>query len=285
MSYEISSDTLRWKEELNGKKISQEVEWESYDAEKSAEELAKLRQEAGDAKNLQLDEANKLKNWLNNTTEDKEKEVVENFIKKECSEPIEGINNVIPYEKLAQELIKSAEENNMYDVAENIKNYNYGDIRIYDLPKYKELLKQGFILPSDIRPYYKATKWKPEHHLWIDYQVEEWKDVKTIYDGTVVESGRDWWLWHKVIIEHITDNWIKFYSLYGHLWKDNLIPAWKAIKKWDVIWNVWKSFSEENWKRPSHLHFQIMEREDSPKWHSSLEWIWNYDVLKSFRGK
>lgn len=57
-------NTLWWNEELNEKQNSLEVEWESYDSEKSAEELAKLRQESSDAKKWQLDEADSLKQNL-----------------------------------------------------------------------------------------------------------------------------------------------------------------------------------------------------------------------------
>ena len=57
-------NTLWWNEELNEKQNSLEVEWESYDSEKSAEELAKLRQESNDAKKWQLDEADSLKQSL-----------------------------------------------------------------------------------------------------------------------------------------------------------------------------------------------------------------------------
>lgn len=213
------------------------------------------------------------------------KENVEKFIWEKCQEPIADINNIINFADLSKELILSAQKEHKDDVAKNIENWNYEDPEIYKLSRYKELLEKWFILPSDIRPYYKWAKWQPEHHLWIDYQVKEWVPVKAIYGGKVVASGPDWWLWHRVIIEHEMEDWTKFYSLYGHLWKDNLIPEWTEIKEWEfpIIWKVWP-FSE-NWWWPSHLHFQIMENVDSPRWHASEEWIWNYDVLKAFRKK
>ena len=50
-SPEMSFDTLWWNEELNEKKISQEVKWESFDLEKYSEDLTSLQEEANENKN------------------------------------------------------------------------------------------------------------------------------------------------------------------------------------------------------------------------------------------
>ena len=78
------------------------------------------------------------------------------------------------------------------------------------------------------------------------------------------------------------DDWTKFYSLYGHLGSKNLPTVWQSIEKWMKIWEVWDAFTSDNGDWEEHLHFQIMENVDSPKWYSKNEWEWNYDVLESF---
>ena len=63
-SPEMSFDTLWWNEELNEKKISQEVKWESFDLEKYSEDLTSLQEEANENKKQQLKEADNLEQKL-----------------------------------------------------------------------------------------------------------------------------------------------------------------------------------------------------------------------------
>ena len=80
-------------------------------------------------------------------------------------------------------------------------------------------------------------------------------------------------------------DWTEFYSLYAHLLSWKLPELGKTVELWDIIGGVWEAFTEENWNWEEHLHFQIMENVDSPKWYSEIEWDWNYDVLESFGKK
>jgi len=215
---------------------------------------------------------------LMDNSENKERhEKVENFIRKNCSEPIPWINKVIPFRDLVKLMIKSAEEENLPEVKKSIQEWNAKDSRIYELPVYKNLLEEGFILPSDNRSYKNE-----QYHLWVDYTVKAWTKIESIYDWIVVASWLDGGLWHRVILEHTMPDWTKFYSLYAHMWNEWLPQNGSKIKKWDSIGNVWKAFTVDNWDWEEHLHFQIMEEMDSPKWYSNIAEEWNYDVLNSF---
>lgn len=219
-------------------------------------------------------------------------ERVQEFVKNNCSEPIEWVDMIVPFKELVDMLIKSAEEQveksedwidriKSKRVLKNIIKWNAKDKNIYELPVYKQLIEQWFILPSDVRTYYDSANRKPVYHLWVDYNVKAGTEVKSMYDWEVVASWLDGWLWHKVIIEHNTPVGT-FYSLYGHLGSQNLPKVWDKIEKGMKIWEVWKPFTKENWKWEEHLHFQIMESKDSARWYSETEWEWNYDVLKCF---
>lgn len=205
------------------------------------------------------------------------KEKVEDFVRNNCCEPIAGINNIIPFKDLVDTLVKWAEDEWKAEVKKSILEGNAKDKRIYELKAYKKLLHNGFILPSDNRSYKNE-----QYHLWVDYTIQAWADVRSIYNWKVIASWLDWWLWHRVIIEHSMPDWTKFYSLYAHLWSWMLPEVGKNIKPWDIIWKVWQAFTPENWDWEEHLHFQIMENPDSPKWYSQIKWELNYDVLKSF---
>ncbi len=231
--------------------------------------------------------------------EKEKKEKVQDFINNNCLEPIEWVDRIVPFNELAKLLVKSAgdqiaENQSWYKlfgrikskrVLKSIKEWNAKDEWIYELPAYKQLIKKWFILPSDVRTYYDSANREPVYHLWVDYNVKAGTEVKSMYDWKVVESWLDGWLWHKVIIEHTMPDWTKFYSLYGHLGHKGLPKVWDNIKKWMKIWEVWKPFTKDNGDWEEHLHFQIMENADSPRWYSKTEWEWNYDVLKSFGKK
>lgn len=284
------------------------VDRPNFDGENYEQNLKGIHKEDIEEKKQREPELDNLDYKLNEKVD--KKEMVSEFIRKNCSEPIGSaenvVENVVPFEKLVKILLENAQnEVNKADeeiskssslwklklwirkrknqqILDSIKKGNAKDKRIYKLSAYKSLIEEWFILPSDVRTYYDSANKEPVYHLWVDYNVKAWTEVKSIYDGKVVVSGLDWWLWHKVIIEHTTDNWDKFYSLYGHMWSDNLPIVWSDVKKWDIIGKVWKPFTKENWDWEEHLHFQIMEDKDSPRWYSKNEWEWNYDVLKSF---
>ena len=311
----MSLNSIWWNENLDRTKPSDKSLGESFDSEKYSQELEAVGQEIDETRKLQLKNADELKKLLTRT----EKEKVENFIWRECSEPIEGVSRIVPYKELVGIIIQSAREEfervelsgydkgsieykNAFEVRNKLRLFTLSDEekaklsddekkqmkwlakdqRIYELPAYKNLIEKWFIIPSDIRTSYDSADQQPVQHLWVDYNIKAWTEVKSIYDGTVVESWLDWWLWHKVIVEHEMDDWTKFYSLYWHLWKDKLVPKWTKIERWATIWKVWTS--DENWNWEEHLHFQIMERKTSPEWYSAPEQgqIWNFDVLKAF---
>ena len=69
------------------------------------------------------------------------------------------------------------------------------------------------------------------------------------------------------------------------MWSNNLPKLWDDVRKWDIVGEVWQPFTEDNWDWEEHLHFQIMESIDSPRWYSKNKWEWNYDVLESFDRK
>lgn len=300
---------------------------QSFDINEYEKHLHQLKKEEEEAKRIQQQELEgKIGQLFENgdkkiDSADKHEEVQE-FIRNNCSEPIDWVDTIVPYRKLLESLIQSVEdefkkvkssgvwvESEKYKDAfelknklelfkkskkeklsdeekEQIKNIAK-DKRLYELPVYRQLIeKWWFILPSDVRDYYDSADQVSVHHLWIDYNVKAGTEVKSMYEWKVVSSGPDWWFWYKVIIEHETDDWTKFYSLYGHLGSKNLLTVWDDVEKGMKIWEVWTY--KENWNWQEHLHFQIMERQDSQPWYyegKSENYnviTWNYDVLKSF---
>ena len=264
-------------------------EWlEDFYSTNYSQNLENLQQQMDEERDNQSQRADVLIQQLpdedieyNETTELSDKKV-ENFVRKNCCEPIKNVNKIVPFNELIEILKKSAEKKDLPEIKKSIGDWNAKDQRIYKLPAYKKLVRRWFILPSDIRTYYDSANKEPVYHLGVDYNVKAWKKVKAIYDGKVVESRLDWWLWHKVILEHKMPDWTKFYSLYWHLGPKHLPKVWDTIKKWKRIWHVWKPFTEDNWNRNEHLHFQIMKDMESPEGYSKIEWEWNYDVLNSF---
>lgn len=260
---------------LENKNSKLSEDWQSFDEDNYAEQMSRITEEKKSAEENQQKELNHKMNEL-------KKLEVQEFIGKNCIEPIEWVNTIVPFNKLAQLLIKSAEDEDLPEVKKSIEKWNAKDQRIYELPAYRNLIEKWFILPSDVRTYYDSANRELVYHLWVDYNVKAGTEVKSMYNWKVVESWLDGWLWHKVIIEHEMDDWTKFYSLYGHLGSKNLPTVWQSIEKWMKIWEVWDAFTSDNGDWEEHLHFQIMENMDSPKWYSKNEWEWNYDVLKSF---
>lgn len=315
---------------------SHEAKWKRIDEEAERKKFSELGEQKVTQKvddNKQVKELKKelFKDDDDEKNSEKDREV-ENFIRKECCEPIKNVNTIKPFKDLVNLIVKSAKEEfdkaqkslrdhklsvkalKKYINAKEVRNkvrlftlpdeeknkltdkekkqieWLAKDRRIYELPAYKELIeKWWFIIPSDIRTSYDSAGQQPVRHLWVDYNVKAWTPVKSIYDWKVVQVGLDGWLWYKVVIEHeMKDKTWKitnFYSLYGHLGSTNLPKKNDKITKWAPIWVVWAPFSKENWNWEEHLHFQIMEKQDSPEWYSKdtkKEQIWNYDVLSAF---
>lgn len=254
-----------------------------FDDENLEQQIAEIQKDKEEDRKQRESKIADLVSELNDDSDKKEK--VEEFIWKNCVEPMDNVDRIVPFGELVEILKKSAKDEWLDDVYDSIIKGNAKDKRIYELPAYKDLIEEWFILPSDVRTYYDSANREPVYHLWVDYNVKAWKGVKSIYDGKVVASGLDWWLWYKVIIEHSMSDWTKFYSLYGHMGSKNLPKVWDNVKKWDIVGEVWQPFTPDNWDWEEHLHFQIMESVDSPKWYSKIEWELNYDVLKAFGKK
>lgn len=250
--------------------VSKEKEISKLEQQKQANELVEILKE-------QDGQANESGEIL--TKQKKQDKIVE-YMQWNGVEPIENVHDVIWFSDFCAKLLKDAKEQWRKRVVESIEHNDAKNQDIYDLPKYKELVQKWFILPSDIRTYYDSANKEPVYHLWVDYQVKSGTPVKSIASWKVIYARLDWWLWHRVVLEHKTEDWMVFYSLYGHLWSMGLPKEGEEVLKWQQIWCVWKAFSKENWNREEHLHFQIMEHVDSPRGYSKVEWEWNYDVLK-----
>ena len=291
--------------------------WQSFDEEGYSKGIEESQKKMAQSKEEDLHEADDLISKLNEKDVNHEK--VQEFIRNNCSEPIEWVDTIVPYKELFDSLVKSAEdefekvkslwvwvESKEYKDAFEVKNKLElfkkskkeklsdeekkrieglaKDKRLYELPVYKKLIeKWWFILPSDVRDYYDSAGQVSVYHLWIDYNVKAGTEVKSMYKWKVVKSGLDWWLWHKVIIEHETGDWTKFYSLYGHLGSKNLPTVWQTVEKGMKIWEIW--IYEENWWWNSHLHFQIMKNVDSDRWYYKLKDTEIQEEEKRTKGK
>jgi len=160
--------------------------WQSFDENNYDEQISIIAKE----KKLEKGNAqNRVENLKFRLFEDADKhERVQEFIKKNCEEPIEWVDKVVPFSELIQWLIKSAEDENLIEVKRSIESWNAKDQRIYELPVYKQLIEKWFILPSDVRTYYDSANREPVYHLWVDYNVKAWTEVKAIYGGKVVDD-------------------------------------------------------------------------------------------------
>lgn len=261
--------------EKNNLNLSEES-WQPFDANEYKKQLNLLEKRKNAAQKAQQRElegkiGQLFENGDKNIDSADKREKVQEFIRNNCSEPIEWVDRIVQFEGLVWLLIESAENENLPEVKESIEKWNAKDKRIYELPAYKELIEKWFVLPSDVRTYYDSANREPVYHLWVDYNVKAGTEVKSMYDWKVVESWLDGGLWHKVIIEHTMPDWTKFYSLYGHLGSESLPGIWDEVKKGMKIWEVWKPFTKENWDWEEHLHFQIMENVDSDRWYYGLK--------------
>ena len=110
--------------ENNNSKLSEVGQ--SFDNDSYEEQLSELKKE----KELgQKDQQKELNDKIGQLFEDGDKKIdnidnrekVQEFIRKNCSEPIENVNTIIPYKKLLESLIQSA-ENEFERVIERVKS-------------------------------------------------------------------------------------------------------------------------------------------------------------------
>lgn len=195
--------------------------WQSFDENNYEEQKSRIAEEKKSIEETQQKE-------LNNKMNELKKLEVQEFIGKNCVEPIEWVNTIVPYKELLELLIKSAEdefkrvkssgvsvESQEYKDAFEIKNKLElfkkskreklsdeekkqieglaKDERVYELPVYRQLIENWwFILPSDVRDYYDSAGQASVYHLWIDYNVKAGTEVKSMYNWEVVWS---WYTW------------------------------------------------------------------------------------------
>lgn len=129
------------------------------------------------------------------------------------------------------------------------------------------LIAGGYL---ETRPFYFTDSYKiegnkgPEYrsvHLGTDFWVEAQTPVHALFNGTVIsifnnDNNKDYG--PTIILEHITNEEIAFYSLYGHLSKSSLrlLKPGQLVQKGDLIAYVGKTLENGNWA--THLHFQLM---------------------------
>lgn len=162
---------------------------------------------------------------------------------------------------------------------------------------YEEILNKiwwPFILWANDR----WNRWSSEsrwYHMWVDYNLQKWTPVKSIYDWVVVgwktdkwvfwdekiiaafpsvwKKDTDWWTWNTLILKH--EIWWKtFYSLYVHITNENFSEGQK-ITKWQEIWKIDGYDTNGHWQ--PHLHFTIMNNLDNK---NVLHWYWKSEDLK-----
>ena len=121
---------------------------------------------------------------------------------------------------------------------------------------------------NETRPFYNTNAYKkegnsgPEYrtiHLGVDFFIPAKTSIHAIYNGKVVglnSSSKEYG--NILIIKHLTDNNIPFYTLYGNLSKNSLLllKIGDNVKKGDCIAHIGQP--EENGNKVPHLHFQLM---------------------------
>lgn len=130
-------------------------------------------------------------------------------------------------------------------------------------------------------------------HPWVDIIAPEWTPVRNIASWLVVDVWyQAWGFWNYVLVKHsgvTLPSWKTWniYSLYAHLSK-SLVSVWTKIKKAEIIWLVWKSWTATT----AHLHFQIDIdwAPFNPYWPFSsadmkAAWVWFFDGINIWLGK
>ena len=154
----------------------------------------------------------------------------------------------------------------------NESEYNDNDVFTFKLNKLKQkntkaLIAGGYL---ETRPLYCTDSYKnesncgPEYrtvHLGLDFWVEDQTPVHAPFKGKVFSifnnvGNKDYG--PTLILEHLTDDGIPFFSLYGHLSKSSLklFKTGQSVKKDELIAYVGNTEENGNWV--SHLHFQLI---------------------------
>ena len=167
---------------FENKKLSEEL-WQSYDEDGLKKRLSEIEEQKKSSKKEQGEQAKRMVAQLledGNKKEDsvdaEKREKVQAFIREKCSEPIDGINNIVPYRTLVDVLLKWVEAEIKEAVKKSILKGDAKNENIYKLEAYQKLLNKWFIIPSDNRSYKDE-----QYHLWVDYSVVEGTKVKSMY--------------------------------------------------------------------------------------------------------
>ncbi len=113
----------------------------------------------------------------------------------------------------------------------------------------------GYRKEGNSGPEYKTI------HLGVNFFVPAQIPVHTFYDGKVVSfRSTSYKKGHQnvLILQHLTDNGILFYTLYGHLSQNSItiLSIGDTVKKGDLI--AYAGNAEEYRNSPPYIHFQVM---------------------------
>ena len=141
----------------------------SFDQKKFEQQVEEIQRDKDEDRKQRESELRGKMHKLNEDTDKKER--VSEFIRDNCSEPINWVEEVVPFEKLVKLLFEDAQnevnkcseeikesfllwkvrpwirKREKQQVLDSIKKGNAKDKRIYELPAYKDLIEKWFILP------------------------------------------------------------------------------------------------------------------------------------------
>lgn len=123
---------------------------------------------------------------------------------------------------------------------------------------------------GEIRPFYTTDAYKEEGnhgpqwrtmHLGTDFWVSAQTEVRAFCAGEVIsifDNDNPCDYGPTIILKHLMDDGLVFYSLYGHLSKQSLgqCTVGQKLDKGELI--GWVGEEDENGGWPPHLHFQVM---------------------------
>jgi 4-aminobutyrate aminotransferase-like enzyme len=154
----------------------------------------------------------------------------------------------------------------------NISEFNDIDLFNYKINTLQKEKPNSLLIGAydEARPLYHTESYKkegnngPEYrtiHLGVDFFVPSETPLHSFMDGKIVSlygNNKDKDYGNVIILKHLTDDGIPFYTLYGHLSKKsmNLFKVGDYVKKGDLIAYIGKPEENGNWE--PHLHFQIM---------------------------
>ena len=143
------------------------------------------------------------------------------------------------------------------------------DFKLNSLKRENEnaLVAGGYL---ETRPIYCTDAYKKEGnsgsehrsvHLGIDFWLKSDTPIHSLFNAkvkSVYNNDADKDYGPTVLLEHQSDNGIKFFSLYGHLSKSTLdvLKQGETINKGDLIGYIGNSNENGNWA--PHLHFQLI---------------------------